>query len=229
MTKEFREMQLNNEFQEVLYLFRISNVRKDCIGYNPLLIATMTYLKDPSLKFSLLVWNACVKSPEAGFINLKACFDVMKIALQDLCTGHPNKVLDNHVDFTFIKNITSEVRMRELIKMRALNNDLKIDEETTSIVVRLAIRKIMKPEDNFSEVLNHTSGKMGYADAKELLYKTYPVVADIDIKSVIEKVTKDIKNSREKAIKQRELLRPYSKEVEDIVNDLIENHLNLHF
>lgn len=45
MTTNFREMQLNRGFGEVEYLLRISNVRKDCMGYTPLLSAIMAYLK----------------------------------------------------------------------------------------------------------------------------------------------------------------------------------------
>ena len=87
----------------------------------------------------------------------------------------------------------------------------------------------MKPEDNFAEIINHTAGKVGFSDAKDLLYEAYPIVANKDIKSYIEDATKNITNPKEKAIAQKELLKPCARDIESIINDLIDNYLNLHF
>ena len=228
MTTNFREMQLNRGFGEVEYLLRISNVRKDCVGYAPLLAAIMAYLQDSSLSFKQLM-QIGYENSSARIGNPEECFEAMKDALQDIYTGHPEKVLDDNVVYIFIQNISAEVRMRELLKMRILNEDLKAGESVISVIVRLAIRKLMKPEDNFAEIINHTAGKVGFSDAKDLLYEEYPIVANKDIKSYIEDATKNITNPKEKAIAQKELLKPCARDIESIINDLIDNYLNLHF
>lgn len=228
MTTNFREMQLNRGFGEVEYLLRISNVRKDCMGYTPLLSAIMAYLQDSSLTFEQLM-QIGFENSTAGIRNTEECFESIKDSLQDIYTGHYEKVLNDNVVFIFIQNISAEVRMRELLKMRILNEDLKAGESVISVIVRLAIRKLMKPEDNFAEIINHTAGKVGFSDAKDLLYEAYPIVANKDIKSYIEDATKNITNPKEKAIAQKELLKPCARDIESIINDLIDNYLNLHF
>lgn len=228
MTKKFREMQLNRGFGEVVYLLRISNVRKDCTGYTSLLTAIMAYLQDSTLDFEHLIQIAFENSA-MGIRTPRECFESMKDALQDIYTGHSEKVLDDTVVYTFIQNISAEVRMREFLKMRILNADLKMDETAISIIVRLAIRKIMKPEDDFSGILNHTASKMKYADVKSLVYRAYCIVDNTDIKSYIECATEKIFNSKEKAIAQKELLEPYVKDIELVINDLVNNYLNLYF
>ena len=228
MTTNFREMQLNRGFGEVEYLLRISNVRKDCMRYTPLLSAIMAYLQDSSLTFEQLM-QIGFENSTAGIRNTEECFESIKDSLQDIYTGHYEKVLNDNVVFIFIQNISAEVRMRELLKMRILNEDLKAGESVISVIVRLAIRKLMKPEDNFAEIINHTAGKVGFSDAKDLLYEAYPIVANKDIKSYIEDATKNITNPKEKAIAQKELLKPCARDIESIINDLIDNYLNLHF
>ena len=228
MTTNFREMQLNRGFGEVEYLLRISNVRKDCMGYTPLLSAIMAYLQDSSLTFEQLM-QIGFENSTAGIRNTEECFESIKDSLQDIYTGHYEKVLNDNVVFIFIQNISAEVRMRELLKMRILNNSLKAGEESISIAVRLAIREIMKPEDSFAEILNHTAGKMGYTDVKNLLFKVFPIVSNTDIKECTEKATQDIQNPKDKAIAQKEFLKPYVHELEAVVKDLIDNYLNLHF
>ena len=228
MTRDFRELQLNRGFGELQYLFRICGVNEASMGYEPLVASCMSYLHDSTLEFNQLIQIGFKNSPDS-IRTIEECFEAMKDALQNLHTGHFEKVLDDIVVYTFIQNVTAEVRMREILRMRVLNNDLNANEEAISIVLRLAIRQIMKPEDDFPEILNHTSGKMGYTDAKELIYKSYPIVANTDIKSVIQKATENIQDPREKAITQKELLIPYQKEIQEIIKNLIDNYLNLHF
>lgn len=228
MTTNFREMQLNRGFGEVVYLLRISNVRNDCIGYTPLLSAIIAYLEDSSLNFEQLI-QIGYENSTARIRNPEECFDAMKDALQDIHTGHAEKVLDDTVVYTFIQNVSAEVRMRELIKMRIISHDLKADEEAISIIVRLAIRQIMKPDDDFLEILNHTSEKMGFSDISKFLIRAYSVISNGDIALNIEMATKDIKNPQEKAIAKKELLTPYIAETKEVVQNLIDNYINLHF
>lgn len=228
MTREFREMQLNPAFGEVEYLLRISNVRKDCIGYTPLLAAIMAYLKDSNLNFEQLIQIGLKNSP-AKIRNREECFESMKDALQDIYTGHPEKVLDDNVVYIFIQNISGEVRMRELLKMRILNNGLKSSEQAVSIAVRLAIRKIMKPRDSFAEILNHIAGKMGFSEVKKLLFTVFPIVSNVNLKEITEDATQNIQNPKDKAIAEKKFLEPYTHELENVVKDLIDHYLNLHF
>lgn len=134
MTTNFREMQLNRGFGEVEYLLRISNVRKDCMGYTPLLSAIMAYLQDSSLTFEQLM-QIGFENSTAGIRNTEECFESIKDSLQDIYTGHYEKVLNDNVVFIFIQNISAEVRMRELLKMRILNEDLKAGESVISVIV----------------------------------------------------------------------------------------------
>ncbi len=228
MTTNFREMQLNKGFGEVEYLLRISNVRKDCMGYTPLLSAIMAYLQNSNLNFEQIL-QIGFENSTAAIRNTEECFESMKDALQDIYTGHPEKVLDDNVVYIFIQNISAEVRMRELLKMRILNNGLKAGEETISIIVHLAIREIMKPEDDFEKIVKHTTGKMGYPDVKTLLFKVFPIVSNVDIKECVQRATQEIKNPKDKAIAQKEFLKPYVDELEEVVNELIANYLHLHF
>lgn len=208
-TEKVKQLRLKRGYSDVMYLLRATNVRKDSIGSSLLEIAIMSYLNNPTLSMEQLNKVALNNAPMT-IENEEECFYLMKEALQSIYTRKANKLDDNNVVYKFIQNISSEVRMRELIKMRVINQDLIIDENITAIFSRTAIRMIMKPDNTFQEVLNHIAGREGYDEVEDLVGDLYKVVKN---------------ESDEEEI----LLDEKEKELQELIEVFVKEHQNLVF
>lgn len=228
MTTNYREMVLNKGYSEVEYLLRIHNVDQQNSGFKALVSAIMAYLQDSNLELEQLLEIGFQNSVER-VPNKKICFLQMKECVQDVYTFESKEVEDDDIVIKFIKRISAEIRMRDSIRMRLLSSDVKLGEKQISEIIKIAIRRLMKPEDTFGEILNHVAGVEGFIEVQDLIFDIYPIISSVDIKQIIEDETKDIYSPKERAFKKRELLEPYCQEIEDLINDLNKNYLNLQF
>ena len=145
-------------YYEVNYLLRAARVDKQMRGYQLIQTATMTYLNNPKLTLKELVKIARKNSP-MHLESDEQCFEEMKEALHNVCTNHMDKLEDDSVVFKFIDNITTEVRIGKLIQIHMMNKDICAEQQIIDMLIRVCIRKKMKPHDSFSAILNHTAGK----------------------------------------------------------------------
>lgn len=226
--RNLKELKLQRGYSEIIYLMRIANVNTDTIGYELLQIAIMSYLHDSSLKIQELVEIATKNAPM--YITEEACFEKMKDALQNLHTKHLEKLDDNNVVFKFIKNIASDVRMRELIKMRVESEGLtQVTEKIISLFSETAIRRIMKPKHTFNEVLKHVVLKEKYDDTMDLVLDLYNVQRNNNMKEeIISKLSK-IKDPNKRIKEKKAIVEPIQKEVEQLVDAFVKEHENLVF
>ena len=226
--KEVKELKLKKGYSDVIYLMRIANVNTDLLGYELLQIAIMSYLQDSSLEIQELIEIATKNAPM--YITEEACFEEMKEALQNLHTKHLEKLDDNNVVFKFIKNIASDVRMRELIKMRVESEELtQVTEKVIALFSETAIRRIMKPEHSFSEILKHVALKENYDDTMDLVLDLYSVQKNNNMKEEIISKLSNIKDPNKRIKKKKAIVEPLQKELEQLIDALVKEHENLIF
>lgn len=176
---------------EVNYMLRATKVDKKMRGYQLLQTAAMSYLSNPNLTIEELVKIA--KDNTAIHLETeKQCFEEMKDALYSICTNHMDKLEDDNVVYKFIDNITSEIRIEELIKIHMMESDIQVKQEIISTFIRVCLRRKMKPHDSFSAVLNHTAGKCGYEEMDQFVNDLYQVVSNEEVS----------KEKKKKAVKE---------------------------
>ena len=176
MSKDVNNFENERGYYEVNYLLRAAKVDTKLIGYQLLKTAIMSYLHKPSLKMEQLLEIAYQNAPMA-LEDEEQCFEEMKIALHNICTSHMEKLEDDNVVFKFIDNVASEIRIKKLIRIRIINEDLNVDEQTIENFIRVCIRRKMKKADSFTAILNHTAGKCGYEEVGDLVNDLYKVVS----------------------------------------------------
>lgn len=226
--RNLKEQKLQRGYSEIIYLMRIANVNTDSIGYELLQIAIMSYLHDSSLEIQELVEIATKNAPM--YITEEACFEKMKDALQNLHTKHLEKLDDNNVVFKFIKNIASDVRMRELIKMRVESEGLtQVTEKVISLFSETAIRRIMKPKHTFYEVLKHISLKENYDDVEDLVLDLYRVQKNSNVKEDVKNILSNIEDPNKRIKEKKLIIEPLQKEVEQLIDVFIIEHEDLVF
>lgn len=167
-------------YYEVNYLLRAARVDKQMRGYQLIQTATMTYLNNPKLTLKELVKIARKNSP-MHLESDEQCFEEMKEALHNVCTNHMDKLEDDSVVFKFIDNITTEVRIGKLIQIHMMNKDICAEQQIIDMLIRVCIRKKMKPHDSFSAILNHTAGKCDYEEVKDFINDLYNVISNEEI------------------------------------------------
>ncbi len=167
-------------YYEVNYLLRAARVDKQMRGYQLIQTATMTYLNNPKLTLKELVKIARKNSP-MHLESDEQCFEEMKEALHNVCTNHMDKLEDDSVVFKFIDNITTEVRIGKLIQIHMMNKDICAEQQIVDMLIRVCIRKKMKPHDSFSAILNHTAGKCDYEEVKDFINDLYNVISNEEI------------------------------------------------
>ena len=167
-------------YYEVNYLLRAARVDKQMRGYQLIQTATMTYLNNPKLTLKELVKIARKNSP-MHLESDEQCFEEMKEALHNVCTNHMDKLEDDSVVFKFIDNITTEVRIGKLIQIHMMNKDICAEQQIVDMLIRVCIRKKMKPNDSFSAILNHTAGKCDYEEVKDFINDLYNVISNEEI------------------------------------------------
>lgn len=175
MSKIVKSFENERGYYEVNYLLRAAKVDTTLIGYQLLQTAIMSYLHDPSLKMEQLIEKAEQNSPM--MVDKEQCFEEMKTALHNICTSHMEKLEDDNVVFKFIDNIASEIRIKRLIRIRIINEDLNADERIIENFSTVCIRRKMKKADSFAAILNHTAGKCGYEEVADLVNDLYKVVS----------------------------------------------------
>lgn len=222
----FRELKNKKGYDEVRYLMRVSNVPNNKIGYELLEIAIMSYLHNPNLHLEELVNIALTNSPMT-LMNEQECFEEMKEALQRLHTKHSEKLEDDNAVFKFIRNIASEVRIHELIQQRIISKDLKaVGQEIETTFCKVALRRIMKPNATFMEVLNHIARRCNYKAVEDLVIDLYKIVKNSDYEEELRKYDENgiMKEKRRKKI-SKELLG----DVEELVMIFVREKDNIVF
>lgn len=224
-TREMKKLKMRRGYADVVYLMRTSNVRTDTMGYELLQVAIMSYLHNPGLQMEELVQIAFANAP-MPLLDKAECFNKMKQALQNIHTRKLKKLDKDSVVFNFIKNTSSEVRMRKLIEIRVASEELtQVDESVLIAFCGVAIRRITKHEDAFIEILNHCAGKYGYEDIDDLIIDLYKVVKD----SQYEEELRKCNNLKELFEKKRGITKSIQEEVEELVSVFIEEHENMIF
>lgn len=216
-TNLLKELKESDVYNEVKYLMRESlKGQADQIGYELLEIAIMFYLKNPEMKLAELPHIVLVNSTMTLW-NEQEAFDLMKEAAQGVHTRHSEKLEEDGVVFRFIQNIASEVRMRELIHQRVITQNLKdVDEKIIDIFCKVAMRRIMKPDDSFNEILNHTAGRCEYKEVEDLMIDLYKIVKNSDYEKQLANYKRNSKQRQEE-----------KKEIADELLDEIEYYITL--
>lgn len=176
MRKEnVKEMKSRESYNEVVCLMRRANVIPMSMGSELLEIAIMSYLKNPDLTLNNLVEIATQNSPMP--ITDFECFEEMKEALLNLYTKHWQKTDDNNVVWKFIQNVSAEVRIRKILKIKEEKGEIySLDEEAMNSYSVITIRKIMKPDDSFKNILLHTAGRLGYEELEDFVIALSEVI-----------------------------------------------------
>lgn len=220
-----RELKMRRGYADVIYLMRICNVRTDVIGYELLQTAIMSYLHNSDLRMEQLVKIALENAP-MQLAGEEVCFDEMKRALQNIHIIQFKKLDKDTVVFNFIKNIASEVRMRKLIEIRVVSEELiQVDEAVTAIFCAVAIQKMTKPEDEFAKVLNECAERYGYKHIDDLVIDLYKVVTN----SIYEEELLKYENLKIKDEKKRDIAKKVQQDVEQIISVFIDEHENMIF
>lgn len=189
-------------YYEVNYLLRAARVDRELRGYQLLQIAIMSYLNNPKLTLKELVEISKKNSP-MYLESEEQCFEEMKESLHSVCTTHMDKLEDDNVVFKFIDNITTEVRIGKLIRIHMMNKDICVDQQIVDMLIRVCIRRKMKPHDSFSAILNHTAGKCDYEEVKDFVNELYGVISNEKEISFKEK-TKKLKAFVDECLTQKD-------------------------
>lgn len=164
-------------YYEVNYLLRAARVDKRMRGYQLLQTAIMSYLNNPKLTIEELTKIARDNAP-MHLESDEQCFEEMKSALHSVCTTHMDKLEDDDVVFKFIDNISTEIRIGKLIRIHMMDNDIIVEQHIVDILIRVCIRRKMKPHDSFLAILNHTAGRCGYEEVKDFITDLYKVISN---------------------------------------------------
>ncbi len=164
-------------YYEVNYLLRAARVDRELRGYKLLQIAIMTYLNNPKLTLEELVEISKKNSP-MYLESEEQCFKEMKGALHSVCTTHTDKLEADNAVFKFIDNISTEVRVGELVRIHMMDKDICVEQQIVEMLLRVCIRRKMKSQDSFSAILNHTAGRCGYDEVEDFVDDLYKVVGN---------------------------------------------------
>ena len=226
-TNLLKRLKASNVYNEVKYLMRESfKGQADQIGYEFLEVAILFKLKDPEMELVELLHVVLVNSTMT-LANEQEVFEFMKDAVQGLHTRHVEKLEDDGAVFRFIENIASEVRMRELIRQRVIAQKLKdVDEEVIDIFCKVAMRKIIKSDDTFREVLNHTAGRCEYEEVEDLMIDLYKIVKNSEHEKQLAKYGR---NSQERQEEKKKIVDELLDEIEDCMNLMIKERNQIIF
>lgn len=212
--KEMKE-EMQRGYYEVNFLLRAANVNKRVIGYSLIRSAIMAYLHDPSLRIEQLAQKALENSPmtlrvgcekmtekERKELLEEKCLSDMQEAIQNVYTKHYNKLGEKDAVFHFIDNIATEIRVKELIRIRIANEELDADETEAETLAKIVIRRIVKSQDTFKEILNHVAGRVGYDETADLVKDVHKIV-NINEVSDIQAATADVSDLVEELIEKK--------------------------
>lgn len=228
MDKKFREQMKNNRgYGDMIVLTKFSNL-DDSLGGTLVQIAIMAYLHDPTLTMEDLIEIACQNSPMS--ISKDDAEEAMRDSLINIYTHDCKKLLKQGVLETYIKNIASEVRISEMLRVKSELEGLKLDNFIIEKISRVTIRVMMKPETTFEEALRHVAWREGY-DFRDFTITLCEALFQKNLRQMVDDEVKELGINRigEVEKKKEELLMPYVQKLEDFVNLLIQEHENLQF
>ena len=160
-------------YSDVVLMLRSSGVDFKSQGEQLLELAIMKSLEMPELEIEDLFKFAMQYS---SFVLKRSVDELMKEALQTVYTKHSEKLQEEDVLEKFISNIADEIRMRKLIRLREVSEDLEIDNMTEDIVISIAMRRLNKPKISFQNILTWVAGKLDYDSEEALVKKAYEIV-----------------------------------------------------
>ena len=193
---------------QVEYLMRVSNVNPESLGSELLKIAILENLHDSSLTIEELIERAKNQSP-ISIDNSNTAGLLMQEALVNVHTKHHEKVHKANAVEKYISNVSDEIRMKKLIQIRKDIENLDCKEDEVELFIAVAMRRKMKPQNTFDEVLNHVAGRRGYEEIEDLINDLHKVVKN-EGKSEISNDSKKV-------------------EIEDLVRTLLNQRLNVIF
>ncbi len=226
-TQLLKGLKENKVYDEVKYLMRESfKGQQGQIGYDFLEIAILFRLKNPEMELEELLHNVLVNST-ITLPSEQEVFEFMKDAVQGLHTRHVEKLEDDRAVFRFIENVTSEVRMRQLIRQRVIGQELKdVDERIIDILCKVAMRTIMKPDDTFNEILNHTAGRCEYEEVEDLIVDLYKIVKNSNYEDLLGKYDR---NSQERQEEKKKIVNELQDEIKEYINLMIKERNQIMF
>lgn len=170
-TEMYKKMQTKRIYSEVVMRLRTSKVATDVIGSEFLKYAILAYLHNPKLSIHELAVES-IGNASSGIHGISKEEPEEAIALMRDALETVNQKMDE--DNTkavekFIKTITEEVRIAEMVYMRVISYEINANSEQTEVFIQTAIRRMRKPDEKFKEVLNWIAGKFGYESLTELM------------------------------------------------------------
>lgn len=172
-TEIIKMMKMKRGYSDVVLMLRSSGVDFKSQGEQLLELAIMKSLEMPELEIEDLFKFAMQYS---SFVLKRSVDELMKEALQTVYTKHSEKLQEEDVLEKFISNIADEIRMRKLIRLREVSEDLEIDNMTEDIVISIAMRRLNKPKISFQNILTWVAGKLDYDSEEALVKKAYEIV-----------------------------------------------------
>lgn len=172
-TELAKNLKMRRGYADVMYLFRIAGVRRNVIGCEFLEIATMSYLKDPSLELEEIL-KIVAESATMGNFDEKGCLDEMKKAIETIHVSNLKELDKENVVIDFIKNIATQIRLRSLLEIRKWGENLAfITEQTMDIFCFVTMQRMMNPKEAFRDLLGRLVKKfhLEYGDLVSELYK----------------------------------------------------------
>ena len=195
-----KKMKMKRGYSDVVLLLRASGVNFECHGEELLEIAIMKRLEKPDIsKEELITFVARNSSFDlSGDENdqkIKASY-LMEEALQTVYTKHSEKLQSEGLVAKYINNVSDEIRIRELIRLRRALKKTDVDNDTEDIIVSIAMRMINKPDDSFQKILTWVSGKYDYDSEECLVKKIYGIkhknISETQIPQLMEKLEQGI-------------------------------------
>lgn len=117
--------------------------------------------------------------PKRGYYEVNYLLRAARVDRElRVCTTHTDKLEADNAVFKFIDNISTEVRVGELVRIHMMDKDICVEQKIVEMLLRVCIRRKMKSRDSFSAILNHTAGRCGYDEVKDFVDDLYKVVGN---------------------------------------------------
>lgn len=200
MNENLKKLKRNAGYGFVIVGLRESGVIRNNPGYEIVALATTEKLIKPELKLDDLL-NFLEKNQgfEGIFKKLtkEEIFELMKSALYNVYTKHSFKVEDDGIVEKFITNLSSEIRLRTLMKIYVEENEIEVSRQEQDICIDVLMRRFNKPDEEFLKVMYRMAGRYDIDDIeklKELLLKVFCRSEEGTEKELVEKIDKFLKN-----------------------------------
>ncbi len=209
-TQLAKELKMRRGYADVVYFFKTANVRRDVIGCEFLEIATMYYLKDPSLEPEEIL-KFVAENATRGHFDEKDCLNEMKKAIETIHVSNFRKLDKDNAVFDFIENAATEIRLRSLLEIRRWGENLTaITEKTMTVFCTVTIQRIAEPKVSFQNLLRCLANEC-QSEYDELVLELYKVVRNQPYASSV------------KGKSEEEILKMMAQDVEYFVSLAIKN------